>query len=72
MAGQPAAGGNALTRTLTMEKLAAAWARLQSLRGADDAWEYECAAADLTEARRELRRWSLHGNRRERKEKGLG
>ncbi len=55
-----------MTRQLARQRLAAAWARLQALRVGGDAFEVECAYAELTEARRELQRFLMHGNRKQR------
>jgi hypothetical protein len=56
-----------MTRRLSHERLAAAWERIASLRESQDAWELECAYAELTEARAAAKRWSVHGNRREKR-----
>jgi predicted metal-dependent hydrolase len=48
-----------MTRELARQRVAAAWARVQSLRVGGDLGELRQACAELTAARRELRRWSL-------------
>jgi len=53
-----------MTRALAQERLRAALERVEREKAGNDGWETEQAYAELTEARREARRYSVHRNKK--------